>query len=249
MASRDKIYFASDFHLGIPDAASSRKREDSIIRWLDFIKNDASELFLVGDIFDFWYEYKHVVPKGSIRLLGKLAELSDSGVKINVFTGNHDMWLDDYLVKEINVELFKDPVKREWNGKKFLIGHGDGLGPGDYGYKFIKKIFANPVCRFLFRWLHPDIGVPLANFWSGTSRTYTVEEKFLGEEKEWLLIYCRDVLKKEHFDFFIFGHRHLALDLEAGKNSRYINLGHWLHPKTYAVFDGTKLELKTWENT
>lgn len=243
-----KIYFASDFHLGVPDALSSRERERAIVRWLDFIKKDAEEIFLVGDVFDFWFEYKTVVPRGFTRLLGKIAEITDSGIPVHIFTGNHDMWIFDYLPAELNITLHRNPITKTIHGKKFFIGHGDGLGPGDYGYKMIKKVFANPMCKFLFRWIHPDIGIRIANFWSGSSRTMTTEEKFLGEDKEWLLIFSKEKLKKEHFDFFIFGHRHLPLDLKAGESSRYINLGDWFKANNYAVFDGTKLELKSWEN-
>lgn len=247
--SSKKIYFASDFHLGAPDYKTSRKREDAVVRWLDFVKQDASEIFLVGDLFDFWFEYKHTVPKGFVRLLGKMAEIADSGVKLHVFTGNHDMWMFDYLPKEIGVELHKEPIKRGFSGKKFLIGHGDGLGPGDKGYKFIKKVFANRVCQWLFAWIHPNWGIKLANFWSGQSRSANSgsDEKFLGEENEWLAIYSREYLKKEQIDYFIFGHRHLPLDLNVGGNSRYINLGEWMNYRTFAVFDGNELELKEFD--
>lgn len=241
-----KIYFASDFHLGAPDYETSRKREDAVVRWLDFVKADASEIFLVGDLFDFWFEYKHTVPKGYVRLLGKMAAIADSGIKLHVFTGNHDMWMFDYLPREIGVELHKEPIKRDFSGKKFLIGHGDGLGPGDKGYKFIKKVFANRACQWLFGWIHPDLGIKLANFWSGKSRSANTgsDEKFLGEENEWLAIFSKEYLKKEHIDYFIFGHRHLPLDLAIGESSRYINLGEWMNYQTYAVFDGEELELK-----
>lgn len=247
----NKIYFASDFHLGAPDYTSSREREDAVVRWLDFVKQDAAEIFLVGDLFDFWFEYKHTVPKGFVRLLGKMAEIADSGIKLHVFTGNHDMWMFDYLPKEIGVELYKEPIKREFSGKKFLIGHGDGLGPGDKGYKFIKKVFANRTWQWLFGWIHPNLGINLANFWSGKSRSANSgsDEKFLGEENEWLAIYSKEYLKKENIDYFIFGHRHLPLDLKVGENSRYINLGEWMNYRTYAVFDGKDLELKEFEST
>jgi UDP-2,3-diacylglucosamine hydrolase len=244
-----KIYFASDFHLGVPNAASSLEREKRIIRWLDSIKGDAEELWLLGDLFDFWFEYKHVIPKGYIRFLGKLAEISDSGIPIFVFTGNHDMWIFDYLPKEIGITLYRKPVTREWNNKKLYIGHGDGLGPGDHGYKFIKKVFANPLCQFLFKWIHPDIGIGIANFFSGRSRLANddYDKVYLGDDKEWLAIYAREVLEKEHFDYFIFGHRHLPIDIQVGEHSRYINLGEWIKYNSYAVFDGEKLELKRFE--
>lgn len=244
-----KIYFASDFHLGAPDAATSLVREKQLVKWLDEIKNDVYELFLVGDVFDFWFEYKTAVPKGFVRLLGKLAELADAGIPIHYFTGNHDMWVFDYLPKEIGVKIYRNNIERDFNGKQFLIGHGDGLGPGDHGYKFIKKVFANPVCQWLFARLHPNFGIRLANYWSGKSRMHTgnSDEKFLGEDKEWLIIYSKEILQKKHFDYFIFGHRHLPLDIKLSENSRYLNLGEWIHYRSYAVFDGQELSLKYFE--
>ncbi len=240
-----KIYFASDFHLGVPNAEKSLEREKHIVRWLDTIKADASELYLLGDVFDFWFEYGTVVPKGYVRLLGKLAELSDSGVKIHWFTGNHDMWIFGYLPKEIGVTIYRKPVTREINGKKFYLGHGDGLGPGDRGYKFIKKVFASKVCQWLFARIHPNLGVRIANYFSRKSRIATgnSDEKYNGDENEWLVIHCKEVLKKEKFDYFIFGHRHLPLDIDLGNNSRYINLGEWVNFSSYAVFDGSVLSL------
>jgi len=245
-----KIYFISDFHLGAPDAASSLQREKQIVRFLEEIKGDATELFIVGDMFDFWYEYRSVVPKGYIRLLGKLAELTDSGISIHFFVGNHDMWMKDYFQKELNIPIYFEPKEFERNGKKFLIGHGDGLGPGDKGYKFIKKIFRNPVCQWLFGILPPFFGMGLANYFSHRSRAQTgaSEEVFLGEDKEWLIIYCKEVLKIKNFDFFVFGHRHLAIDFRLNDESRYINLGDWIHYYTFAVFDGKNVELKSFLN-
>jgi UDP-2,3-diacylglucosamine hydrolase len=241
-----KIYFASDFHLGAPDAATSLKREKLLVQWLDEIKNDAQEIYLVGDVFDFWFEYKTAVPKGFVRLLGKLAELSDKGIVLHYFTGNHDMWVFDYLPTEIGLTIYRGVLEKEYNGKRFYIAHGDGLGPGDRGYKFIKKVFANPVCQWLFARLHPNFGIRMANFWSGKSRLHTgsSDEKFLGEDKEWLVIYSKEVLQKKQVDYFIFGHRHLPLDISLGSNSKYINLGEWMNYCSYAVFDGEKTELK-----
>lgn len=245
-----KIYFLSDFHLGAPDAASSLQREKQVVRFLDEIKNEAAEIFLVGDMFDFWYEYRRVVPKGYTRLLGKLAELSDAGIPMHFFVGNHDMWMKDYFQKELNTAIYFEPKEFERNGKKFLIGHGDGLGPGDKGYKFLKKIFRNPLCKWLFGVLPPYLGMGLANYLSRRSRAQTgvSEEIFLGEDKEWLIIYCKEVLKEKKFDFFVFGHRHLAIDHRLSGDSRYINLGDWIHYYTYAVFDGNELSLRSFLN-
>lgn len=246
MKPNKKIYFISDFHLGVPDYESSLKREKLIVKFLEEISQDCEELYLMGDVFDFWFEYKNSVPKGYVRLLGKLAELSDSGITIHWFTGNHDMWMFDYLEKEIGTTIYQSPITKEYNGKKFYLGHGDGLGPGDKGYKFIKKIFANPVCQWLFARLHPNFGISMAQYWSKKSRIANgvKDEKFDGEEKEWLVIYSKKILKKEHFDYFIFGHRHLPLNIKLNDKSRYINTGEWVNYNSYAVFDGKDLELK-----
>jgi len=246
---KHNIYFASDFHLGAPDAEASQKRERRIVDWLDSIKQDAAEIFLVGDLFDFWFEYKRVIPKGFVRLQGKIAELTDAGIPVHVFTGNHDMWMFDYLPSELGVKLYREPIRRMFNAKEFLIGHGDGLGPGDHGYKFIKKVFANKVCQWLFARLHPNFGIGLADYWSGKSRRANrgEDEKFLGQENEWLAIYCKEYLQKEQVDYFVFGHRHLPLDLKVGEHSRYINLGEWMNYNTYAVFDGNDLTLKEYK--
>lgn len=241
-----KIYFASDFHLGVPNKKESREREQVLIKWLDTIAEDATEVYLLGDLFDFWYEYKTVIPKGFIRFQAKLAELADSGIDVHVFTGNHDMWMFHYFEEELGVHMHREPITKIWDNTKFMIGHGDGLGPGDHGYKLIKKIFANPICIWLFRWLHPDIGVGLANFWSGRSRqaNFQNDEVYQGDDNERLLQYCKSVVKKEHYDYFIFGHRHLVLDKIVEGNTRYINLGHWFKHPHFAVWDGADLHLK-----
>lgn len=240
-----KIYFASDFHLGIDARTTSRERERLLVQWLREVSVDAEEIYLVGDLFDFWFEYKHAVPRGFTRVLGALAELTDGGLPIHVFTGNHDMWIFDYLPNETGVQLHRSPIQKEWNGQSFFIGHGDGLGPGDYGYKFIKRVFASKACQWLFARLHPNFGIALANFWSRTSRKSSAEadRTYLGEDKEWLVQYCKEVLEHRYYDVFIFGHRHLPLDIALTPESRYINLGDWLGYFTYAVFDGERIEL------
>lgn len=200
-------------------------------------------------MFDFWYEYKKVAPKGYIRLLGKLAELTDAGIPVHFFIGNHDMWMSGYFEQELNIPVYHEPKVFERNGLKLYIGHGDGLGPGDFGYKFIKKVFRNKICQFLFGIIHPDWGIGLANYFSKKSRekTGTSDEHFLGEDKEWLVQFCRTTLEKEHFNYFIFGHRHYPLDYILNEKSHYINLGDWINHFTYAVLDENKLELKKWE--
>lgn len=241
-----KIYFASDLHLGAPNYEESLKRERHFVKWLEEIRHDAAEIYIVGDLFDFWFEYKKAVPRGFVRVLGKLAEIVDSGIPVHMFTGNHDMWIFDYLPQEIGVTLYRKPIEREWNGKKFLIGHGDGLGPGDHGYKFIKKVFENPFLQWSFARLHPNFGIGLADYFSKKSRAKTGDSdaKFLGEENEWLVIYSKEVLKKQHFDYFVFGHRHLPLEIQLQPESKYVNLGDWIQYFTYGVFDGKTMELK-----
>ena len=243
-----KVYFLSDFHLGAPDAAASLLREKKIVRFLEEIRSTAAAVFIVGDIFDFWYEYKKVVPKGYVRLLGKLAELTDAGIPIHVFVGNHDMWMSGYFEQELNIPVYHEPKAFTFNNKHFLIGHGDGLGPGDHGYKFIKKIFRNPICHWLFGFLHPDWGIGIANYFSRKSREKTGngDEAFLGEDKEWLIVYCKEIIQKEAYDFLVFGHRHFPIDFKLSEHSRYINLGDWIRNFTYAEFDGNDMKLLTY---
>lgn len=243
----DKIYFLSDFHLGAPDHASSLEREKTIVRFLDTVSNEASEIFLVGDMFDFWYEYKQVVPKGYVRLLGKLAELSDRGIQLHFFVGNHDMWMKDYFQQELGIPVYFEPKEFQRQGRSLLIGHGDGLGPGDHGYKRLKKIFRNPVCQWLFGILPPRVGMGIANYMSRRSRAQTgaTEEKFLGEDKEWLLIYCKEQLQKKNTDLFVFGHRHLAIDHRLNDNSRYVNLGDWIRYFTYGEMENGEFTLRS----
>ncbi len=245
-----KIYFLSDFHLGAPDYESSLTREKRIVKFLDEIKNDAEIIFILGDLFDFWYEYKKVVPKGFVRILGKLAELTDSGITIYFFVGNHDMWMNGYFEKELKIEVYHEPKEFEFNGKKFLIGHGDGLGPGDHRYKMMKKVFRSKFSQALFGMLHPWAGIGIADYFSRKSRAATgsEDEHFLGEDKEWLIIYAKDVLKNKHIDYFIFGHRHLPIEFKLNDKSVYINLGDWIKYFSYAVFDGENLSLKYHES-
>lgn len=244
-----KMYFASDFHLGVPNQEESRKREQRIIHWLEKIEGEAGAIFLLGDIFDFWFEYKYTIPKGFIRLQGKLAQLRDRGLPIYFFTGNHDMWMFDYFPNELNIPVYYSPQVITVGTQRLLVGHGDGLGPGDHSYKLLKRFFHSPVCQWLFGWIHPNLGIRLANYWSRNSRINNLEndEKFAGEEAEYLWQYCQSVETKTHHDFYIFGHRHLPLDLALQHGSRYINTGEWVHANSYAVYDGSEVRLMTHE--
>lgn len=248
MSTRNKLYFASDVHLGAGTYDASRTREEKFVRWLDMIKADAAELFLVGDIFDFWYEYATVVPRGYMRLFGKLAELSDAGVKIYFFKGNHDMWMFDYFEKELKATIISNELVIERGGKKFFIHHGDGLGPGDNFYKALKGFFRSPFCQWLFARVHPNLGIGIANRWSRNSRiANSKQEGGKPHEQEWLVTYCNEVLQTTHYDYMVFGHRHLALDLPVGTDTRYVNLGEWVNQFSYAEFDGNDLHLKFFE--
>ncbi len=240
----------SDAHLGFPNAEESLKREKMLVQWLTEISSDASEIYLLGDIFDFWFEYKRVVPKGYIRLLGKIAEITDSGIPVHFFTGNHDLWIFNYLPSEIGITLHHDREIREINGKKLFIAHGDGLGPSDKGFKYLKQVFINPVAQWLFARIHPNFAVRLATRWSQHNHYHeSVEDvTFLGEDKERLIQYANRKLQQEHFDFFIFGHRHIPLEIELQEHAKFINLGDWLYHFTYAVFDGNNIYLHEFKN-
>ena len=245
-----KIYFASDQHFGAPNPKESRVREDKFIRWLDIIKKDAQILFLMGDLFDFWHEWNHVVPKGYIRVLGKIAELKDSGVEIYFFVGNHDLWMRNYFEVELGIPVYFDKKYYEIDGQKFLLAHGDGLGPGDKGYKRMKKVFTNPLAQWAFRWLHPDIAMRIANYMSQKNKMISgvEDQKFLGEDREFLILYSREKLKTENINYFVFGHRHLPMVLDLKQNSKYINLGDWISYFTYGIYDGKEFKLETFEN-
>jgi UDP-2,3-diacylglucosamine hydrolase len=245
MPEHHKLYFASDFHLGTPDAASSHEREQRLVQWLDAIKADAAEVFLMGDVFDFWFEYHTVVPRGYVRFLGKLAELADAGVKLYFFKGNHDMWMFNYFEQELNATIITNELVIERGGKKFYLHHGDGLGPGDRFYKFLKAFFRSSFCQWLFARLHPNFGVGLANYWSAHSRiaNQKKEDPKPGEQ-EWLVKFCNDTLQTAFYDYMIFGHRHLPLDIQLSSRTRYINLGEWVNYRySYAVFDGQDVTL------
>lgn len=245
-----KIFFASDFHLGAPNSQVSKTREHKIIRWLDSIQDQASAIFLVGDIFDFWFEYGKVIPKGFIPFISKISQLRDMNIPVYFFTGNHDLWMKDYFTEELGIPVYHDPIQIKVGSRTLMVGHGDGLGPGDNSYKFLKKVFVHPLSKWLFRWLHPDIGIAIAHAWSGHSRISNIEKdenRFLGDD-EWLWAYCKEIEAESHHDYYIFGHRHLPLELKVGTNATYFNLGEWVSQYTFLEFDGnSKPALKTFE--
>ena len=243
-----KIYFLSDAHLGLPPREKSLEREKILTRWMDEIRLDAHSIYFLGDIFDYWFEYRKVVPRGFTRVLGKIAEITDSGIPVYFFTGNHDVWIYDYLPSETGIQVFRKPIKLNINGKKFFLAHGDGLGKYEKGYKVIKKIFTSPVLQWLFARIHPNASTTFAHWWSKHSRLSKEEFlPFLGENKEVQVLFSREMLKKEHFDFFVYGHRHLPLSFPLAENSELICLGDWFINFTYAVFDGINIELKHFE--
>ncbi|TDQ32903.1 UDP-2,3-diacylglucosamine diphosphatase [Zeaxanthinibacter enoshimensis] len=246
-----KVYFASDHHLGAPDHKTSLSREKKFVAWLDSIKEETAALFLLGDLFDFWFEYKSVVPKGFTRTLGKLAEFSDAGIPVFYFVGNHDLWMHGYFEEELQIPVFHTPQQFRLGNSSFFIGHGDGLGPGDLGFKRMKKVFTNPVAKWFYRWLHPDLGVRVAQYFSVKNKLISGDEdiKFLGEDKEWLVQYAKRKLEEQHYDFFVFGHRHLPLQIDLNGKSTYVNLGDWISYFTYAVYDGKELLLKKYEDS
>nr|WP_230080220.1 MULTISPECIES: UDP-2,3-diacylglucosamine diphosphatase [Winogradskyella] len=248
IAEGKKIYFSSDNHLGAPTSEDSRPREKKFVAWLDEVKHDAAAIFLLGDLFDFWFEYKTVVPKGFTRTLGKLAEIADSGIPIYFFVGNHDLWMKDYFKTELGIPVYHEPKEFIFNDTTVFIGHGDGLGPGDKGYKRMKKVFTSPFFQWLFKWMHPDIGVKIGQYMSVKNKMISGDDdaKFLGEDNEWLVAYCKRKLEDKHRDYFVFGHRHLPLEIDLNETSKYINLGDWIQYYTYGVFDGENFELKTY---
>lgn len=247
--ARNKIYFVSDVHLGAPALKNNREREQLFVQWLDEIKQDAEALFLMGDIFDFWFEYRKVVPKGFTRVLGKVAEMADSGIDIHFFTGNHDIWTFGYLEEELGITIHRKEYKTEFSGKKFFLAHGDGLDPFDKGYHLLKKLFTNQPLQWLFARLHPNFAFRIAHNWSKHSRISNgiMADGYQGDEKEGLYVFANSVLGQEHFDYFVFGHRHLLVEKPIGKSSSFINLGDWINYFSFGVFNGDKFELKEYK--
>ncbi len=245
LTNRGKTYFVSDIHLGAPALGDNKEREIRFVGWLDEIKRDAEQIFLLGDIFDFWFEYKKVVPRGFIRTLGKIAEITDSGIPVHFFTGNHDVWVFDYLPRELGVIVHREPYRTEIGGKKFYIAHGDGLDKSDKGYLLLKKLFTNRGLQWIFSRLHPNFAFWLAHSWSKKSRlSKGGGDQFKGMEKEGIVKYAREYIQNEHVDIFVTGHRHLPMDLMLNDTTRFINTGDWITHFTYAVFDQKEIELK-----
>ncbi len=239
-----KIYFASDFHFGIPDELTTKEREKRVCDWLKNIKKDAQVIFLLGDLFDSWMEYKTVVPKGTIRFLGTLAELSDLGIRIIVFTGNHDTWMYGYFQQELNIEVYKTPQIFKIQNKKFFIGHGDGIYYKEKKYLLLKKIIQNPISQYLYRWIHPDIGLKLADYLSRKGIKHKEQKEHeVDYNNEYQILFAKSFLQKNHIDYFVFGHRHLAYTYKLNDKSICINLGDWFHKNIYAIFDGKELIL------
>ena len=248
MAQRNKIYIASDFHLGIDADLSSVEREQKIIRWLDMIQQDAQQLILNGDVFDYWFEYRSVVPRGYYRFISKLSELAELGIQITFFRGNHDMWMFDYFKKELNAQIISDPLIYEWGGKKFMVGHGDGLGKGDWVYKMVKYIFRNQICQWLFSTMHPNLGLALMKFFSKQHRDKEDGTQF-DKNEERLYAYCESYIKESEIDYFIFGHRHLPIKQTlSNKKSVYYNCGDWLHHYSYIEIDSSTVHFRFFEN-
>ncbi len=242
------VYFLSDFHLPVYQTEEGIAREKKIISFLHNIAPTATDIFLLGDIFDFWFEFQHAVPKGYTRLLGTLAQLADSGIHIHYFVGNHDMWLRDYFQKELGVTVYFKPQKMIIEGKNFLIGHGDGIGPKQWKYKFLKRFFFKNkfLYPFFIRLFHPDWLMPIGNLWSTKSRQYnSIKEKtYLGDDKEFLVQFCKQYLQKESIDYFIFGHRHLPLEIRLNEKSFYYNTGDMIRFNSYLVYQNHILQLQ-----
>lgn len=246
MNKESKIYFASDFHLGLPAGSNPIDREKRVVKWLNSIAPEAKEIYLIGDIFDFWWEYKLVVPKGFTRFLGTIALITDSGIPVHFFTGNHDMWIGKYLVDECGIIIHSSPLFATFNGKNFYLAHGEGLGSNNVGYKILLSIFRNRPLQFLYSALHPSIGVGIGHSWSLNSRLGKgISLPFLGEEKEDLIRHSKNILKNNKVDYFLYGHRHLAMTYTLEEGAEIFFLGDWIQKGDYAEWNGNELILKT----
>ncbi|HSW67912.1 MAG TPA: UDP-2,3-diacylglucosamine diphosphatase [Bacteroidales bacterium] len=248
-----KIYFASDFHFGSPNYSQSLNREKLLVSWLDSIRHDATAIFLLGDIFDFWFEYRTVVPKGFVRLLGTLASISDSGIPVHLFRGNHDIWAFEYLNKELGIHLHRQRGLAELGNKRFFITHGDGLGPGDLGYKLLKMVFENHVIQRMFSWLHPDIGARIAHYFSRRSRHANNVKKAknggLPIQNEMMYQYAiKCASELPDIDYFVFGHLHEPTNIALNNKAKLVIIGDWITNFTYGEFDGNEMVIKSFTN-
>ncbi len=246
-----KLYFASDVHLGAPTIADHRTHELRFVKWLDAIRNDADEVYLLGDIFDYWFEYTTVVPKGFVRFLAKLCELTEKGIKVHIFTGNHDVWMWDYLPNECGVEIHHEHFSFCADGKKFFIGHGDGLGNYDRGYNMLKWLFNWRIAQVCYSCIHPDLGGWIARTWSKSSRKHNANvskfHSFQGEDEHQVKFARQYLSEGNDTNYFIFGHRHVIADYQLQPNSRLLILGEWMQGSTYAVCTNGILELKSFD--
>lgn len=245
-----KVYFISDLHLGAWTFDNPLDYERRVVRFLNSIKDDCYELFLLGDIIDYWFEYKYVVPKGFTRFLGKLGEMSDSGVKIHWFTGNHDIWIFDYIEKETGAQVYHEAQEMVLQDKRFYLSHGDGIGHDSRSYKLMAGFFRNKTCQWMFKNLiHPDWATAFAHHWSKNSRLSGRDfPDFLGEDKEHLVVFAKKyLLEHPDIDYFIFGHRHIMLDLLLSRKCRMMILGDWIQHFSYAVLENGKLSLEQFE--
>lgn len=249
MSQRNTTYFISDLHLGA-SYLDTRQREQKVIDWLNSIKSSAKRLIFLGDILDYWYEYRHVVPRGYIRFFGKLAELSDSGIEIHWFTGNHDIWIFDYLPAELGITLHRTNEVLDIDGHSFFLSHGDEVGERKWSFRFIQWLFRNKVAQWCYSWIHPDLTMILAHKWSSSSRkknNQKGEEHFRGEKHEPLVRFAKEYIKNNNVEYLIFGHRHILLDLMLTRNNRMVILGDWIKHFSYASFDGENLCIDLFE--
>lgn len=247
--SRANTYFLSDFHLGARYFEEPRETERRVVDFLDSIKGDAKEVYLLGDILDYWFEYRYVVPRGFTRFFGKIAELTDLGVKVYWFIGNHDIWIFDYLPNELGVEVIDGEVTKKIDGKVFFLAHGDGVGKQPRSFRMLRSLFRNRLCQKLYSAIHPRWTIPFALSWSNSSRKGDDEyPEYKGEENEFLEIFANDYLKSHKVDYFVFGHRHIMLDKKLQGGATLVVLGDWLHYCSYAVWDGNNLALKSFQS-
>ena len=250
MAEDKKVYFISDLHLGAQYFADPKAKERAVVRWLDSVRHTAADIYLLGDILDYWYEYRYVVPRGYVRFLGKLAELSDAGVRIHWFIGNHDIWIFDYLPSELGIEVIDGSVERDILGKRFFLTHGDGVGRHGLVFTAMRGLFRNRFCQFLFAAIHPRWTIPFAHGWSRQSRQSHAECCKVPEKAVRCLHEFAEEYSAEHpeIDYFIFGHLHILEDRKLRGGAHMVVLGDWIGLNSYAEFDGDSLVLRSFES-